>query len=72
MKTIKRILRSGDSNIECQLFECLSSIPTKQLCTVFSDVWKLCSKEMSDNCGSVLLQQFLNIRPLSIKGMYGV
>jgi len=69
VKTIKRMLRSDDNNVDCQLFEYLLSIPTMQLSAVFSDVWKLCSKEMSDNRGPVLLQQFLSIRPLSIEGM---
>ncbi|XP_065899031.1 nucleolar pre-ribosomal-associated protein 1-like isoform X3 [Dysidea avara] len=69
VRTIKRILQSGDDGIEAQLFEYLSSIPTTQLSIMFSDVWKLCSKEMSDGHGRVLLQQYLSIRPMSVEAM---
>ena len=39
-----------------------------QLESLFSDVWKLCNKEWSDDRGSLFLQQYLNIRSLQITG----
>ena len=65
---MRKILQ-GSSDVEANLFEYLSQLPSTQLADLFSDVWKLCDKEWSDDHGSVFLQQYLNIRPLHITGI---
>ena len=69
MKHIKKMLQSS-ADMEANLFEYLSQLPSMQLASLFPDVWKLCNKEWCDDRGSVFLQQYLSIRPLHITGMY--
>ena len=71
MKHIKKMLQSR-ADVEANLFEYLSQLPSMQLASLFPDVWKLFNREWCDDRGLVFSQQYLNIRPLQITGIYSM